>query len=334
MKKPFSLVLMGIMLLLVLSACGSKSQQEVVADLEKKLEKLEGYKAEATVQLKAGEEPKTFNVDVWYKKPQHYLISLTNEKESTSQMILKNDEGVFVLTPHLNKSYRFQSDWPKNGSQWYLYESLITDILNDSEPQFETTDKHYVFTTKTNYDHRDLQKQKITLTKKDLEPVSVQIMGQDDNVLVDMKFDKVNFAPEFDEGAFDLQRNMTSMEFETPAMAQTGKKKLNVYYPVNMPEGSELAEVKKLNEEKKVILQYTGEKSFTLIEEQGVVSENATAPVMQFGEPVNLGFAVGSMTDNSISWSYDGTEFMLASNELSQEELIDVASSVYGRTMK
>jgi outer membrane lipoprotein-sorting protein len=336
MKKPFSLMLMGILFMLVLAGCGSKSQQEVVADMDKKLEKLQGYKANASVVLNAGEEPKKFNVEVWHKKPDHYLISLTNEKETTSQMILKNNEGVFVLTPHLNKSYRFQSDWPQNGSQWYLYESLVRDILNDSDREFTTTDGNYVFQTKTNYDHKDLQTQKITLSKKELKPVAVQIMGQDDDVLVDMKFDKVNFNPEFEEGAFDLQRNMTSAQLEVPVMAQQGDESLNVFYPLNMPAGSELKSAKEFNTEngKKVVLQYTGEKSFTIIEQSIKASESSTKPVMASGEPVNLGHAIGTMSENAISWTYNGTDFMLASNDLSQSEMIDLASSVYGKAMK
>ncbi len=46
-------------------------------------------------------------------------------------MILKNDDGVYVLTPALNKSFKFQSEWPENSSQAYLFESLVKDITED-----------------------------------------------------------------------------------------------------------------------------------------------------------------------------------------------------------
>ena len=54
-------------------------------------------------------------------------------QKDQSQIILRNEEGVFVLTPALNKSFRFQSDWPQNSSQAYLYESLVRDILQDKK---------------------------------------------------------------------------------------------------------------------------------------------------------------------------------------------------------
>ena len=60
-------------------------------------------------------------------------MNLQNAKKDQSQIILRNEEGVFVLTPALNKSFRFQSDWPQNSSQAYLYESLVRDILQDKK---------------------------------------------------------------------------------------------------------------------------------------------------------------------------------------------------------
>lgn len=59
-----------------------------------------------------------------------FLLSYcVNEcKKDVTQIVLRNDEGVFVLTPSQNKSFRFQSNWPDNQGQVYLYETLIRSI--------------------------------------------------------------------------------------------------------------------------------------------------------------------------------------------------------------
>ncbi|HET7522493.1 MAG TPA: outer membrane lipoprotein carrier protein LolA [Bacillales bacterium] len=323
----------GILLVGMLSACGGQSQEEVMSALNKKLEQLKSYKAEAMMTLNAGDQPSTYQVEIWHKKPEYYRIHLKNKKQKLSQMILKNEEGVFVLTPQLNKSYRFQSDWPKNGSQWYLYESLLKDILNDPEPEFTRQEDTYVFKTKTNYKHSDLKFQKITLTKKDLKPVSVKIMGEDGKVLVDMEFTSMNFNVEFDNNAFELQKNMSSARLEMPAMAQKGNESLNVYYPTELPKNSHLATTDKLSNGEKVVLEYAGKNSFTLIEQVSQVDEDSQ-PASVSGKPVNLGFAIGYISGNAISWTYDGTEFFLASKDLTQPEMIDLARSVTGKQMK
>ena len=101
----------GLLLaMLVLSACGEKSKEDVTKGLDKKVGELKGYKAKAKMTLEVGNEPQVYDIDVWHHKPGDYRVHLKNAKKEQSQMILRNKSGVYVLTPALNKSYRFQSD--------------------------------------------------------------------------------------------------------------------------------------------------------------------------------------------------------------------------------
>ena len=113
----------------MLAGCGQKSQEDVVDALDKKLNEMERYKVNAKMTLETGEEPQRYDVEIWHQKPSYYRVELKNATKEQSQIILRNDEGVFVLTPALNKSFRFQSDWPENGSQAYLYNTLVTGYL-------------------------------------------------------------------------------------------------------------------------------------------------------------------------------------------------------------
>lgn len=71
-----------------------------------------------------------------------------------------------VLTPSLNKSFKFESEWPYNNSQVYLLQSVVNDINNDKALSFEEKDDRYVFTTSVNYpNNRSLVKQMIYFDK-------------------------------------------------------------------------------------------------------------------------------------------------------------------------
>jgi outer membrane lipoprotein-sorting protein len=334
--KKLGFILLAMLVVLALAGCGEKSQADVVKSLETKMEEMSGYKANATMTLKTGSEQQVYEVEIWHSKPHYYRVNLKNTQKEQSQMILRNDEGVFVLTPALNKSFRFQSDWPQNSSQAYLYESLVKDILDDPEPIFTAAESHYVFETKTNYKNsKALPVQEITLNKGDLTPAMVKVMDSDRNPLLQVEFTKIEMNASFDEGAFDMQRNMTGAQMEVPTMAgQSAQGPFEVLYPFDMPDGVKLIGEKDMNTEngKRVILTFGGEdKSFTLIQERAQVAE-VMATVS--GEPVDLGFTVGAMTANSIAWTYNGVDFLLASNNLTPEELITVAKSVHGQSIK
>ncbi|WP_349769363.1 outer membrane lipoprotein carrier protein LolA [Bacillus sp. NTK071] len=331
MKRFGSVLLIGILMLVALSGCGQKSQQDVVDALDKKLNEMDSYKVNAKMTLETGEEPQRYDVEIWYQKPSYYRVELKNATKEQSQIILRNDEGVFVLTPALNKSFRFQSNWPENGSQAYLYNTLVSDILNDSSAGFEAKDNDYVFTTKTNYQNKNLSKQSIKLNKKDLAPEKVTIMNQDMKPLVNIEFSNMKFNASFDKGAFDMERNMTAAQLEVPVIAATNEP-FEVVYPMYEPQGTGLTDEKEVATDK-VILTFTGEKSFTLIEEKSEAALETSAPVsVGEGEPVDLGFTMGIMTESTVTWNHNGVDFFLASDDLSIEEMVSVARSVYGTT--
>lgn len=339
LKKSLMLFLVGLLTVLVLAGCGEKSQADVVQALEKKIEEMSGYKAKGKMTLQTGSEPQEYEIEIWHKGPTYYRVNLKNSQKDQSQMILRNDEGVFVLTPALNKSFRFQSDWPQNSSQAYLFESLVNDIVKDTEAKFNVAEDNYVFETKTNYqNNKMLPAQEITFNKKDLAPKMVKVMDTDRNPLVVVEFTNFEFNASFDDNSFDVEKNMSSAQIEVPTMATGDREPFAVKYPLEQPNGVKLLEETEVKTEngKRVILSFGGEKSFTLIQETAAVATPASASASTFvdGYPADLGFTIGAMTDTTLSWSHDGVDYMLASEDLTEEEMLMVAQSVQGQTAK
>ncbi|GAF64722.1 hypothetical protein BTS2_1618 [Bacillus sp. TS-2] len=335
--KKVSWVIIGLFLMIFMVGCGEKSQEDIMSDLENKMSDMAGYKSKATMTLETGNEPQTYEVEVWHQADDFYRVALSNENKDQSQIILRNNDGVFVLTPALNKSFRFQSDWPKNSSQVYLYESLIQDILLDPERTFTSTDDHYIFTTNTNYQNKNLHTQEVILNKKDLTPTQVKIMNTDLKVLVQLDFSGFELDPSFNEGDFDMDRNMTAATLnEVPTMAEEIEP-MTVYFPMYTPDGTELdGTPHKVNSDtgERYVLKYSGEKSFTIVQEQVENVPALSAMNISNGDPIDLGFTVGAMTDESLMWSYNGVDFYLMSTELNTHEMIEIAQSVYGTEEK
>ncbi len=213
-----SVVLLSVVLALAGCFGGKKDAGAVVKDLDKQVEKLESYTSTGTMTLHTGTEPQEYQVEVSFQKPSYYRISLSNDKKDISQIVLKNDDGVFVLTPHLNKSFRFQSDWPKNQGQVYLYESLVNSIDQDKDRQFTTDGDSYVFDVLANYSNSSLSRQKIWINKKSFAPQTVEIYDAQNKPVVVMNFNDFKFNETFEKDYFDMQRNMTSARITLPTM--------------------------------------------------------------------------------------------------------------------
>ncbi|WP_217587376.1 LolA family protein [Lentibacillus saliphilus] len=324
-------------ILMLLAACGGKSQEDVVGNIEKNLESMNGYKAEAEMLMNTGEEEQHFAIDMLHKKEDYYRVKLQNDQdEQGSQIILKNDDGVFVLTPELEKSFKFQSDWPENSSQPYLYQSLVNDILKDDEAEFEATETHYKFMTKTNYQsNNNLPYQEIYFDKKSYTPVRVKVLDKDKNALVEVKFNNFEMDPEFGENDFVLEDNMDVKDQDVATSGQEESEVFTVLLPLYLA-GTDLLEKKEveLDDGKRVIMTFSGAKNFTLIEEKRTSVPTASAPKEVTGDIVNLGHSIGALEDGMVEWTKDGVDFYLASEDLTREELIEVAQSVQGKEVK
>ncbi|GGJ90845.1 sporulation protein YdcC [Lentibacillus kapialis] len=338
MRKMFGMwVVIVFGLIFALSACGEQSQEDVVKKLESNLESMNGYKAKAEMTMNTGQESQKYKIDIWHKKKDLYRVELSNDQDDKgSQIILKNKDGVFVLSPALNKSFKFQKEWPENGSQPYLYQSLVNDILKDKEAKFEVGEKYYVFETETNYQsNNNLPFQKVYFDKKSYTPVMVEVLDKDRNALVQVNFSEFDTDPTFEDDDFAREKYMKEESSEETASGDGKTDAFSVVYPQNMA-GSELVEESQVETEngERVIMTFAGEKKFTLVQEKQEVVPTMSSPQMVDGEIVNLGHAIGALSDNTIEWFSNGKNFVLASEELTRDELIEVAQSVKGKEVK
>jgi len=208
---------------IVATACGTKNAESVVKELNSVANKLESYQAKGTMTLNTSQQPLEYQVEVWYQKDHYYRIALTNAKKDITQIVLRNDDGVFVLTPRLNKVFRFQSDWPDNQGQVYLYQTLLSSILLDESRQFALDNDSYVFDVMANYQNGSLARQKIWLNKDNFAPRQVEVSDTNAAVMVQVKFDEFKFDPKFDKSAFDTQANLNSSGAPAPSNNATAK---------------------------------------------------------------------------------------------------------------
>jgi outer membrane lipoprotein-sorting protein len=320
------------MMILLLSACGAQSKEDVLKKLSSKWIDTKGYELTAEMKIMTGQEPRIYQVEVWHTKPDFYRVKVSDTNDENTQMIVRNKEGVFVVTPALNKTYKFQSKWPSENSQAYLIGSLAQDIKKDKSSTFKEEGGNYVFETKTSNNHKNmLPIQRIYIDKKTLLPTHVSILNENKEEQINVKFKQVTLGKVHSAGEFKIEQPTGQMDKGTvEASAEIDDPAFETHYPMVQWDQLHLLEEKVLDVDgdKRVILTYSGDKQFTIIQQLSDKSTSSTIPVFAPGDPVDLGFAIGAVTDQSIAWEQDGMSFFLASTSLTKEEMIEVASSM------
>ncbi len=326
MKKISLLLLLS---LLVVTGCSKNGEQNVLKNMSKDINNSKGYILTGKLEVVNNDDTYNYQVTSAYKKGDYYRISLKNTANDHEQIILKNDEGVYVLTPSLKKSFKFQSDWPYNNSQVYLLQSIIQDIENDNKATMEKDKNNYIFTSTVNYpNNRNLIKQKVTVDNK-LTVKKVEVLNDNDIPKITLNVKSVDKSPKFGKNYFEIEDIMSTFEdTDTKDTKQTSSID-DIIYPLVVPEGTKLKSEEKLTKTggERVILTFEGEKPFLLVEETAKKEDELTI-IPTIGEPYMFMDTIGALSDNSLTWSSGNMEYYLVSDVMNQEELVEIASSI------
>lgn len=323
-------VLLFLSMILLISGCGKYSEKDVIEDFSNKIEKCNGYRIKGTLEIYRNEELYTYNVDSAYQSKDKFRVSLINQTNNHEQIILKNNEGVFVLTPILNKSFKFQSEWPYNNSQIYLLQPLVRDIDKDKDMIFETTKDGYILTVKVTYDNdSSLKKQKIYLDKN-LDLTKVEVLNNEEVAKMIFTVTDYNLDASFDDDFFEVDDkylNNNDSKNEQDNNSDTTAKIDDVVYPMYVPVNTYLSNQDNVATDngERVILTFSGESPFLLVQETANNDKNLD---FVYGDPYLVSDTVGAVTDYSVSWINNGVEYSVVSDNLDVEELIMVAESI------
>ena len=296
--------------------------KSAISKYKKLLNSSDTYTLKGQMSIVSNEELYNYDVVVDHKESDYYRASLINKDNNQEQIILKNTSGVYVITPSLNKSFKFQSEWPYNSSQAYILSSLLKDLENDSNVLFEEKDDLVILSSTVNYpNNASLISQKITFDKE-MNPKLVQVFNKDGIENITFKIVDLKFNIDFDDDYFEIENHCSGKNTNVSGIID------EIVYPMYLPSGTKFKseETVKTDNSERVILTFTGDKSFILIEEAAKNTDNFEVTSVS-GELVFYENVLGNLTDKSLNWSQNGKDYYLISENLSNEELLKVASS-------
>lgn len=223
MKK---IIVLAIGLMLFVTGCGSKSEEDLIAKFEKNVSNSKSYTLKGNMEILSNEETFTYSIEANYLQDDFYKVTLVNQTNNHEQIILKNNDGVYVVTRALNKSFKFQSEWPSNSSQSYILSSLVKDIKSDENKVLEEQDKNYVIKTAVNYpNNSSLTYQKIYFDK-DMNLEKVEVYDKEDIVNIKVVFSSIDLKSGLKEEDFLLE-DLIDMNAETKEDSTNNENKNN-----------------------------------------------------------------------------------------------------------
>lgn len=344
MRKIFIIILF----MFFVSGCGTVDKDKVINNFVDNVDSAKSYKLEGKMEIYNSEDTYSYNIEVAYMDDDYFKVNMLNLTNKHEQIILRDEEAVYVITPSLNKSYKFTSEWPYNSSQSYILNTLVKDITNDDEIEYENINDEHIIKVDVNYpNNKDLSYQKIYFDSK-MNLLKVVVYDKEDIMSISVTFDNIDYKANLSEDYFDIDILMESEccnTTESSNVSNTEEEVMNsevadevleetsilndIVYPLYVPSDTYLKTKELVSTEngERAILTFNGAKNFILIEEvSNISSEFETIPV--FGDPLMISDTIGVVSSNSLSWTYNNVDYYLASNDMSTDEILTIANSL------
>ena len=326
--KRLLLLLLSIMLL---TGCGKVDKEKLINEFKNDVESSKSYIVKSNMEIYNGEDTFSYDVTVYYMDDDYFKVDMVNTLSNHEQIILRNNDEVYVVTPSLNKSYKFVSEWPYNSSQSYILNSLVNDIKEDDDVKFSEIEDGYSLTVEVNYPNNDNLEYEVLFFDKKMNLKKVVVYDEEDIIAIKVDFNKIDYKANLNKDDFNvdkmIEENCCNAEVDGDS-EETGNLD-DIIYPLYVPANTYLKHQETVSTEngERIILTFNGEKNFILIEEvSNVGDEFEIIPV--YGEPLMLSNTIGALGTNSLSWSVDNINYYLASNDLSTSEIMSIADSL------
>ncbi|MEG1475298.1 MAG: hypothetical protein RSC10_06055 [Longicatena sp.] len=316
--------------ILVIALIFAMKPKSFSQQIEKEMKNMDSYILQGNMEVTKGEDIKTYALEVGYKKSDKDLfkVSLTDKELNQEQIILRNKSGVYVVTPSINQVFKFEGNWPMNSPKPYLLQSIV-DIAKKKNAIVKKSNKGYlvsdkvVYPSNKNFDHEEI------MFDKNMNIKWLQIFNKDNISEVKIVFTKSDYDAKIKNDYFNAPTNM-----ESKTTASIISEKDLPLYPVMVYEAKlDNANEVNVNNEIKHVLEYKGNKNFTVVES---VKKNAntTQTVIMPGEMIDTLDIVGVYDGNRLSAIYNNIEFTVFSEELGPEEMMAVINSMQVAVMK
>ncbi len=319
MKKISSLLLMAV---LFLTSCKDEiTTQNVVDKYIEKTSQMSSYTSEVKMDIYRGDKTVSFDVGVSYLSPSYYKVSFVNKDNSSEQILIRNDEGVFALTPSLNKQYKFESNWPDNTSHVYLANKVCEIIKSDSTTEVILKDDCYEITSKINETEKYC-KQICLIDKTSLELKSVCFTDDNNNILAKATYNLLGNEKTLIKNDFNVNKVMEdtlSSNSEGSVVKIEGE--LNVMYVLDGCNES------KTIQEDKMVINYSGESNYTIICQDVVLKDSICTDRLYEEVDFDL-LGMLFFNENSVTTFFGDKEVTIISDGLSKEVMYEILDSI------
>jgi len=318
----------------LVAGCGAPTSQNMKPKLNAQIETMtkQNYKSTATMTVQMDNNSQTYYVETWYESPDAYRIALGESANQINQVIVRNGSGMFIVSPSLQKVFRFNGDWAQNQGHIYLYTQILQQLTSGDKVSVKKDHGALNFDMPVTPANDVVTKEHVELNASTLQPKQVVLYDSENKAVVTLNFEKFETPAKFADADFNPNKVAESFGSKT-TLASADTQPFGYMEPSITGLGDKMADLQEVNTND-YLLRYTGNHPFVLSEFRpapGVSGVAGATLVDMYGIPAIYN---GTEQAHQLTWVHNGVEFALTSDKLSMDEMKQIAITTVGSVGK
>lgn len=332
MKKNFIYLLILVSIFMLSVATGCKKKEKINESFVEKINNLKSYKLVGKLENNFPSGTKECVVTTYYKAPNLFRVELLNPNSVESQIMVKNNNGVYVLIPSVNKTFKVNSSWPTNSSYPYLLQSLANDIVSDDNIISTTEGNDTVLELKAKLFKKEDVKQKI-IFDSDNNLKQVLLYNDNNDLITTFTVTSIEKDINLEDSLFDTSESLETLNVYYKENPLEYDRTLN--YPTYYPEGTALLEevITGGTNNKFAIMTFSGASNYTITQKYLNDDDNIRTEYVN-GDIYTTGGIFVIADENNITFYNEGIQYTIASNDLEVFEMIKMGDSLDSSDIK
>lgn len=323
--KKIKNILMIILFCLTIGISSCKKKVDINESFVEVVNKLSSYKMVGKLESYFPSGTKECVVTTYYKSPNMYRVEILNPNSVESQIMVKNSNGVYVLIPSVNKTFKVNSSWPLNSSYPYLLQSVANDIVSDDNIITKKEGNDTILELKAKLFNKEGLTQKVILDQ-DMMLKNIYLYNNNHDLIFTYTVTSLEKDAKLDDALFNIDETLETFNNYYKDNPISYDRTIN--YPTYFPEGSSLKEevISGKDNNKFAVMVFSGSTNYTIT--QKFINQDEENTEYISGDIYINGGIYTFVNQNNITFYNEGIQYTIASNEVDILEMLKMGESL------
>lgn len=202
------LIVTILFVILLLTACSEKTNEDLFYDAQKKIVSLDTYMCTAEITVQGNKSPQKYIAKQWFQAPDKYKIEIDEPEDLKGKVTIYNGKRAWICHPRIGQEWLME-DFLGSVEQKMFLGHFINNFLNTENVKLDKEiidDKEYILLhTEIPGNHPYFNKERLWFDVKSYYPYRLQVLDKDNNVRVDVKYLNFSYNENIDNKIFTIK---------------------------------------------------------------------------------------------------------------------------------